>query len=383
MVAAWISAETGVGPSIASGSQVCSGNWADLPATPASISRRPWWSPCATARRSSAWPSTPGIDVVPAQASSDDDGQQHADVTDPGDQERLDRGGPRRRALAVMADQQVGGQAHDLPADQQQHQVGGVDDEHHRRGEQRHRRGVGRVAGRGVGRALAGQVGHRVQLHAEGDHADRDRDHRGQAVGLQVEAEDDAAGVDPAEEAEDPDRPHRPVPLDAVLLHAGGDQRTEGAQHRPLLGPGAGPAPGGQTEGCRGERQQHGEQGRGGGHEPLSEDDAPSASRSPSASHWEIVSSGCREAGPWRAHQADTRPGGDGGPPRPARSRRVRTGRDRAGRAAAATPLPRASRCSSGTPRQARAPAPGRRWRGSGTAAAPRRARHRSRPRRW
>lgn len=30
-VAAWIRAETGVGPSIASGSHVCSPNWADLP----------------------------------------------------------------------------------------------------------------------------------------------------------------------------------------------------------------------------------------------------------------------------------------------------------------------------------------------------------------
>jgi hypothetical protein len=36
MVAAWISAEIGVGPAMASGSQVCSGNWALLPATPAS-----------------------------------------------------------------------------------------------------------------------------------------------------------------------------------------------------------------------------------------------------------------------------------------------------------------------------------------------------------
>jgi len=31
MVAAWISADTGVGPSIASSSQDCSGTWADLP----------------------------------------------------------------------------------------------------------------------------------------------------------------------------------------------------------------------------------------------------------------------------------------------------------------------------------------------------------------
>ncbi len=32
MVAAWMSAETGVGPSMASGSQLNSGIWADLPA---------------------------------------------------------------------------------------------------------------------------------------------------------------------------------------------------------------------------------------------------------------------------------------------------------------------------------------------------------------
>ena len=34
MVAAWMSAETGVGPSMASGSQVWSRNWADLPMAP-------------------------------------------------------------------------------------------------------------------------------------------------------------------------------------------------------------------------------------------------------------------------------------------------------------------------------------------------------------
>ena len=34
MVAAWISADTGVGPSIASGSHTCSGSWADLPTAP-------------------------------------------------------------------------------------------------------------------------------------------------------------------------------------------------------------------------------------------------------------------------------------------------------------------------------------------------------------
>ena len=39
MVAAWMRAETGVGPSMASGSHTYSGNWADLPAAPISSSR--------------------------------------------------------------------------------------------------------------------------------------------------------------------------------------------------------------------------------------------------------------------------------------------------------------------------------------------------------
>ena len=41
IVAAWIKAETGVGPSIASGSQMCKGNIADLPAPPIKIRLSP------------------------------------------------------------------------------------------------------------------------------------------------------------------------------------------------------------------------------------------------------------------------------------------------------------------------------------------------------
>ncbi len=39
MVAAWISADTGVGPSIASGNQVCRPSCADLPIAPTNKSR--------------------------------------------------------------------------------------------------------------------------------------------------------------------------------------------------------------------------------------------------------------------------------------------------------------------------------------------------------
>src|ERR1035437_1277508 len=39
IVAAWMSALTGVGPSMASGNQTCSGTWPDMPMAPQRISR--------------------------------------------------------------------------------------------------------------------------------------------------------------------------------------------------------------------------------------------------------------------------------------------------------------------------------------------------------
>ncbi len=59
IVAAWIRAETGVGPSIASGSQTWSGNWALLPIAPANTSRAmrttmPWFVVLSSASFSSA-----------------------------------------------------------------------------------------------------------------------------------------------------------------------------------------------------------------------------------------------------------------------------------------------------------------------------------------
>src|SRR5262244_1940406 len=63
MVAAWISADTGVGPSIASSSQDCSGTWADFPHAPSRSS-----SPSAVATPLPAEPTvlnTPVNDTVP------------------------------------------------------------------------------------------------------------------------------------------------------------------------------------------------------------------------------------------------------------------------------------------------------------------------------
>jgi len=67
MVAAWIRAETGVGPSIASSSQDCSGNWADLPQAPSNSSSpsavtTPWLA-------FPAWPKTPANVTEPNTAN--------------------------------------------------------------------------------------------------------------------------------------------------------------------------------------------------------------------------------------------------------------------------------------------------------------------------
>ena len=75
MVAAWIRADTGVGPAMASGSQVCSGNCADLPTTAAisaspANSRRVWGIFPATAAAlifsmSKVWPARKNVMVMP------------------------------------------------------------------------------------------------------------------------------------------------------------------------------------------------------------------------------------------------------------------------------------------------------------------------------
>src|ERR1039458_8771189 len=67
IVAAWISADTGVGPSIASSSHDCSGNWADLPQAPSSSS-----NPIAVSTPLLAdpgWKNTPLNDTVPNVAN--------------------------------------------------------------------------------------------------------------------------------------------------------------------------------------------------------------------------------------------------------------------------------------------------------------------------
>ena len=83
IVAAWISALTGVGPSIASGSQVCSGICADLANAPTSSSRQPAvTSPLPEANTcGAAWKLPTQVEGV--RVAEDEEGPEHeADVAE-------------------------------------------------------------------------------------------------------------------------------------------------------------------------------------------------------------------------------------------------------------------------------------------------------------
>jgi hypothetical protein len=119
IVAAWISAETGVGPSIASGSQVCRPNWADLPQAP--MNRRMQMRVIVSKRA----PRKPIVEpAMPGRGFEDcrdrdraehqeggEDAEREAEIADPVDDERLDRRGVGRRLVVPEADQQVGSEA--------------------------------------------------------------------------------------------------------------------------------------------------------------------------------------------------------------------------------------------------------------------------------
>ena len=143
MVAAWISAEIGVGPSIESGSQTCSGNCALLPMAPMNRQMQ------ITVISIQSVPGKPqlgqlaglgeGLGVVQRAGIGDDqaDAEDEAEVADAVDQEGLQVGEDRRRPLVPEADQQVGHQAHRLPAEEQLQEVVAHHEHQHREGEQR------------------------------------------------------------------------------------------------------------------------------------------------------------------------------------------------------------------------------------------------------
>ena len=184
MVAAWISADTGVGPSIASSSQACSGTWADLPQAPSS-SR----IPNALSVASDA-PDDGGADAGEAGGAERDEGQhdreRHADVADAVDHERLLGRGGRGRLVLPEADQQVRRQADALPAEEQAEVVLGQHQHQHRGDEQVE------VAEEPAPAGVVRHVADGVDVDQRADAGDQQQEQRRQRVVEQVHADVEA-----------------------------------------------------------------------------------------------------------------------------------------------------------------------------------------------
>ena len=184
MVAAWIRAETGVGPSMASGSQVCSRNCADLPIAPMNSSRQ-----IERQRVDVHAEKVHGLAGMVRgrgehrvvlhrveQGEDGEDAEREAEIADAVDDEGLDGGRVGGRLVVPEADQKIRGESHPLPAEEQLDEIVGGDQRQHGEGEQREIGEEARPA-----RILL-HVADRVEMHEAGDRGHHHQHHGGQRV---------------------------------------------------------------------------------------------------------------------------------------------------------------------------------------------------------
>ena len=189
-------AETGVGPSIASGSHVCSGTWADFAKAPTSSRMRPAVSAPVVPGEVPGGRVEGAQEVQRVRVAEDEEGaQDEPDVADHVDDEGLDARRRRRRAPVPERDQQVGRGADEGPADDEQQEVGRHHEHEHREDEEVQVREEARVA------AVACHVGDRVEVDEHRDAGDHERHEDAQRVDedrdLAVDA--DRVGVVPGD----------------------------------------------------------------------------------------------------------------------------------------------------------------------------------------
>ena len=221
MVAAWISAETGVGPSIASGSQVCSGNCPDLPQAPSSsISAIAVITPAGQA-------ADPGEDLLEVGGAEvgehQHDRDRQADVTDPVGDEGLLGGGAGRLAGVVVADQQVGGQAHAFPADVEHQVAVGQHQQQHGGHEQVE------VAEEPPAAGIVVHVADRVDVDQRADPGDQQDEGQRQRVEQEADVDLEAAHRHPAEQVQ----VALALPSPRLVLDREEQQHAVDEQHRP------------------------------------------------------------------------------------------------------------------------------------------------------
>ncbi len=136
-----------------------------------------------------------GVEVGRAdQREHREDAQRETEIADAVDHERLDGGGVGRRLLEPEPDQQVAGEAHPFPAEEQLHQVVGRHQHQHGEGEQRQ---VGHEP-RAV--RIVAHVADRIEVDERGHRVDDHQHDRGQGVDTQRPGDIEIAGIDPGQQ---------------------------------------------------------------------------------------------------------------------------------------------------------------------------------------
>ena len=194
IVAAWISADTGVGPSIASGSQTWNGNCALLPAAPTNSSSATMFRMSGSA--SPKGPKDAWMFSVPVMRKTPMMPIEEALVGDAVDEERLLRRERRRAARVPEADQQVAREADQLPRAEEDEVPVREHEEEHREHEEVE---VGEEA---PATRVVGHVPDAVDVDERADPRDHDEQDRGQVVDEEARIDVEVAGGDPRVERE-------------------------------------------------------------------------------------------------------------------------------------------------------------------------------------
>ena len=234
MVAAWIRAETGVGPSIASGSHVWSGSCADFPHAPRKRSRL--MAVAVPTARVGAFANTSAVLERPHRRPEQHDAEGEPAVAHPVDDERLL---PRVRGglpPVPEPDQEVAAEPDRLPEDVEEEEVPGQHQHDHREDEEIQVGEEARVVG------VLVHVADRVDVDEEPD-AGHDQQHHGrELVELERHGGAEGPGDDPVEERAREGLVPPPDPEEGEERHAEG--QADGGNRHPVR-----PAPETASEG--------------------------------------------------------------------------------------------------------------------------------------